>query len=118
METNLIFLILKLSVSAENFVAQVDFAENYTIKHQGDVQSAHWATRQVTVFTMYAWKGNREGESYAIVSDDIEYNKYSVYTFLNMLLSHLKRSNTQLKTVTFLVMRQHLNSSKGSYSIT
>ena len=41
-----------LSIPKGSAVIQVDFSENYTIQHQGEIQSAYWNQNQLTVFTI------------------------------------------------------------------
>ena len=50
-----------------NHVVQVDFAENYAIIHQDEIQSAHWNHNQVTIFTVCAHVGKGKVEFLAIV---------------------------------------------------
>ncbi|CAF0901140.1 unnamed protein product [Didymodactylos carnosus] len=44
---------LKTDVTDEKVVCQVDFAENYGMKEQDEVQSAHWYTKTMSIF--YVW---------------------------------------------------------------
>ena len=44
-------------------VLQVDFAENFTIKSQHEIQSAHWRQQQCTIFTGRAWSGDGKTRS-------------------------------------------------------
>ena len=42
-------------LTEEEAVVQVDFAENYSCKYQGEVQSAHCSQDQVPLFTVAIW---------------------------------------------------------------
>lgn len=46
-------------ISEDEAVLQVNFAENFAIISQDEIQSAHWRHQQATVFTGCAWV--REG---------------------------------------------------------
>ena len=37
------------------FMWQVDYSENAALVHQNEIQFAHWAHKQATLFTSYAW---------------------------------------------------------------
>ena len=82
-------------------VVQVDFAENYTCARQNEIQAAHWGHNQITVFSAVVWH-NKEGQlstkSYAIVTDHLSHDKYSVHTFLDLILIDLEKE-IKLKTV-------------------
>ena len=69
-------------LTEEEAVVQVDFAENFSCKYQGEVQSAHWSQDQVTLFTVAIWtkSGDKNScfESHVIVSDDLKHDKTTV----------------------------------------
>ena len=73
-------------LTEEEAVVQVDFAENYSCKCQGEVQSAHWSQDQVTLFTVAIWtkSGDKNSccDSHVIVSDDLKHEKTSVAVFM------------------------------------
>ncbi|CAF4506552.1 unnamed protein product, partial [Didymodactylos carnosus] len=46
---------LKLEVTDEKVVCQADFAENFDMKEQDEIQPAHWNTKTLSIFTTYAW---------------------------------------------------------------
>ena len=66
-------------LTEEEAVVQVDFAENFSCKYQGEVQSAPWSQDQVTLFTVAIWtkSGDKNSccESHVIVSDDLKHDK-------------------------------------------
>ena len=53
-------------LTEEEAVVQVDFAENFSCKYQGEVQSAHWSQDQVTLFTVAIW--TKSGDKTAVVN--------------------------------------------------
>jgi len=47
----------------------VDFAENWSVILPGEIQSYHWQSNQISIFTSVTYSGN-ETRSYDVVSDD------------------------------------------------
>ncbi|CAF1371571.1 unnamed protein product, partial [Didymodactylos carnosus] len=80
---------LKLEVSDEKVCIQVDFAENYGMKENDEIQSAHWSTKTLSIFTAYVW-AESECFSYALPSNDISHDKFVVDSALKMILNDLK----------------------------
>ena len=80
-------------LTEEEAVVQVDFAENFSCKYQGEVQSAHWSQDQVTLFTVAIWtkSGDKNSccESHVIVSDDLKHDKTSVAVFMCKVVNDL-----------------------------
>ena len=77
-----------------------DFSENFQVKHQNEIMAAHWLTSCVTIFTVVVYyrgecePSKLEHQSYAFVSDQLDHDKASVYTFNKMLLQDLKKITT------------------------
>ena len=84
---------LKDHLQAGHIVIQEDFAENFSLKHQDEIMSAHWSSDQVTIFTAVVHylddDGRLEHKSYALVSDKLEHDKFAVYTFNKVILKHI-----------------------------
>ena len=80
-------------LTEEEAVVQVDFAENFSCKYQGEVQSAPWSQDQVTLFTVAIWtkSGDKNSccESHVIVSDDLKHDKTSVAVFMCKVVNDL-----------------------------
>ena len=93
---------MKSAVDGKQIVVQVDFAENYAILEQNEIQSAHWCHDQVTVFTAYAWVNKNKGQSYAIISNELQHGKYAVHAFLDYLLRDLKATYPDITKVNFI----------------
>ena len=74
-------------------MVQVDFAENFSCKYQGEVQSAHWSQDQVTLFTVTIWTKaadkNSCCESHVSVSDDLKHDKTPVAVFMCKVVNDL-----------------------------
>ena len=80
-------------------VVQVDFSENAAIVCQDEVQSAHWAHVQVSLYTVVAWTA-QETVSYAVVSDYLSHDKYAVHHFNALIIQSLKeKMSGKLKVI-------------------
>ena len=86
-------------------VIQVEFAENYTCKHQDEPQSAHWNQEQVSLFTLAIWAKEAAGvdnvcESYDIVSDEMMHDKKAVAVFMfHVVDQFIKKRHQNVKQV-------------------
>ena len=90
-------------MSDGEITVQIDFAENYAVKEQDEIQSAHWSNNQITVFTGVVWflnDGTVERRSFALVTDYLGHDKYAVHVFLNVILENI-RAETSFHTVHF-----------------
>ena len=79
---------------------QLDFSENYAVVQQDEIQSAHWAHSQVTVFTCVVWVGGTS-QSYGIVSDYLSHDKYAVYKFIEVILTDIRKRFPYTRKVCF-----------------
>ncbi|CAF1047601.1 unnamed protein product [Didymodactylos carnosus] len=91
---------LKAEVTDEKVVCQVDFAENYGMKEQDEVQSAHWYTKTMSILTGYVWSKSG-GFGFALPSLDVSHNKFVVNSALELILNHLKTLLRNLKGINF-----------------
>jgi len=69
------------SVGAEEAVVQVDFAQNFALVQQDEIQSAHWQHGQVTIFTVAVWLPGAKAKQMAIVTNDLAHDKGAVVAF-------------------------------------
>ena len=76
---------------------QEDFSENFMVKQQDEIMSAHWVSNCVTVFTAILTT-NTGNISYVVISDSLDHNKYSVYCFNAAILKHANEGQT-IKTL-------------------
>lgn len=79
----------RINLKPSELVIQVDFAENYRLIHQNEIQSAHFCYRQVTIFTCVAWLAGAS-KSFAVISDKLTHNKHDVFIFVLNLLNRIK----------------------------
>ncbi|XP_044573568.1 uncharacterized protein LOC6501773 isoform X4 [Drosophila ananassae] len=80
----------KMNLKPFELVLQIDFAENYRLTHQNEIQSAHFSYQQVTIFTCVAWMAGTS-KSFAVISDKLTHNKHDVYIFLLHILNEIKK---------------------------
>lgn len=78
----------KINNDPKSGVLQIDFAENFSLISQDEIQSAHWSHQQVTLFTACVWTGTAT-TSYTIVSDDLSHEKLSIKVFLYKLVEDI-----------------------------
>lgn len=83
------FEMKKNTIKPGELILQVDFAENYRLMCQNEVQSAHFSYQQSTIFTCVAWLAG-DTKSFAIISDKLTHNKYDVYCFITTLVQQIK----------------------------
>ena len=88
---------LKDSLQPGNIIIHEDFSENYSLKQQREVMTAHWNQASVTIFTVIVYFRQEQGGplqhiSYAIVSDDLVHGKNSVYHFNQQILQDIRQS--------------------------
>ena len=91
----------KKKANGKHITIQVDFAENYSIIQQDEIQSGHWAHDQVTLFTACAYIDSDIVESYVVISDDMVHGKYQVATFLDKIIKDLKKAYPDVESVSF-----------------
>jgi hypothetical protein len=93
---------LKTEVSDEKIVLQVDFAENFNMKEQDEIQKAHWNTKSLSIFTAFVWSKS-ENFSFALPSLDVTHDKFVVDSALKIILNHIKTNLGQLLVCLLLV---------------
>ena len=77
--------------------SDMDFSENYTCVEQDEIQSAHW--NKISVFIAVCWVSGQT-ESYALISDYREHDKYFCGHFNQTIIADLKRK-CSLHTIDF-----------------
>jgi hypothetical protein len=86
---------IKETLLPNEVILQMDFAENYALKQQNEVMSAHWHTNQVTIYTAVAYYRETEKTelkhlSYAVISDDLNHDKGAVFANILEILKQLQ----------------------------
>ena len=80
---------LKEEVSDKEIVLQVDYAENFNLKEQDEIQAAHWNTIPLIIFTAFVWS-KKENFSFALPSADVSHDKCVVNAALEIISNHIK----------------------------
>lgn len=80
---------LMTSVTSKNIVLQVDYSENYVIRHQDAVQADHWAGKPISIYTAVAWLPTTK-MSFAMVSDYMAHDKYSTAVYNSDIISMIR----------------------------
>ena len=89
---------LKTDVTDEKIVLQVDFAENFNLKEQNEIQTAHWNTVPLSIFTAFAW--SRKGNfSFALPSLDVSHDKFVVNAALEIVLNLIRTLLPNVKEI-------------------
>ena len=69
---------------------QIDFAENYSLFYQDEIQFAQWHKTPISVFTVAIWQCG-ECVPAVVVSGDLSHSKEYVFIFLDTLLPPYSR---------------------------
>ncbi|CAF1252625.1 unnamed protein product [Rotaria sordida] len=86
------------NTSSKKIVIRVDYSENFEIKQQDEVQSAHWSSKSASIFTGHAWCGTNN-YSFALVSNNVRHDKYCVYNCINYTINKLKQQLSSLEEI-------------------
>ena len=92
---------LKTEVTDEKIVLQVDFAENFNMKEQDEIQLTHWNTKPLSMFTAFVWSKN-ENISFALLSLDVTHDKFVVNAAMQIILNHIKKVLPNVKEISCL----------------
>ena len=72
-------------------VLQEDFAENFALKHQNEVMSAHWQGSTISIFTALLSTKNKQ-TAIAIVTDELRHDKFTVFSCNKLIMSSTQQS--------------------------
>lgn len=92
------FEMAKQEVNDKSAVLQVDYAENFSVVIQDEVQSRHWVNEQISLFTAYAWMTPKR-KSYSFLSDELEHSKYSVATCIERIFENMISCQPTINTL-------------------
>jgi hypothetical protein len=89
-------------------VCQVDYAENFTLQDQNQIQSAHWSKKQASIFTAYPWLGGSgaDGRSFGFVSNTTKHDKFTVITCLQILVQEIIDIMPDVDEMFFLMVQR------------
>lgn len=96
---------LKNKLEEGHFLVSMDFSENYAFIAQNAPPGFHWFNNQATVFVSYyyykdAESGKIESKGFVVISDNRTHDAVAVYTFMQLLIKHLK-NNFSLKKIDY-----------------
>ena len=83
----------------------MDFSTNYSHHKQGEIYGAFWCRRQTTFHPIIAYNPCPQKcdrlvcDEIMIVSKDIKHDSFTVDTFVNKALSHVKEKGIPVKRV-------------------
>ena len=87
----------------DEVILQEDFSENFNIKQQNEIISAHWksndSTSNVTLFIAIIYTSASQYSSFAVVSDCLDHDKYAVVAFNQAILAEAVKLNLPIHTV-------------------
>ena len=83
---------LKSSLAANEAVLHEDYSENFVIKQQDEIMSAHWISEGVTLFTAIINNASG-GTSYVVISDELTHDKYAVYAYNAAILADANKGD-------------------------
>ncbi|GBO13703.1 Protein phosphatase 1D [Araneus ventricosus] len=89
------FKYLKENLKVGHIIIHEDFAENFTIRLQGEIMATHWNSTQVTLYTCIVYYRNNEKlehKNYVVVSDDLNHTKDAVFAFNSAIIEDLKQT--------------------------
>ena len=82
------------NLKSEEIIISKDSTENYSIKHQDEIMSAHWSTEAITLFFAAGHyldrNSQKQMEHYILCSDDLGYNKNSIYFYNRQIIANLQ----------------------------
>jgi hypothetical protein len=93
---------LRLRSSHSSYVTvQVDFAENYTVMRQREVQAAHWNNLQATLFNVHIKIGTSH-KNMVIISDYMRHDTAFVYCAQGLIVQFLNQYYPQVVKINYL----------------
>ena len=85
----------KNNLKPGEIIISKDVSENYLIKHQDEIMSAHWSTEAITLFcaTAHYLDGNnqKQMEHYILCSGDLGHDKNSIYFYNKQIIADLQQ---------------------------
>ena len=101
-------------------VIQMDFAENYSLIVQHEIQQAHWTTPQATIFTVHITVDKTIQHSLAFVSDHLDHNIDFVHAAQSVIVQFIRHRYSTVKRVNYITdgAPQHFKSNKSMLNLT
>lgn len=100
---------LKLHMDENESILQIDFSENYSLKHAEEIQSFHFggSRKQVTLHTSSLLLKDTDYESpkvksFCTLSEDLRHDAVAVFTHLRPIFLFLQKEKPDLKALHFV----------------
>lgn len=96
---------LKSSLPLDTVLFHCDFAENYTVVNQDEIQAAFFSPSQFTLHTAmvyYSTDGVPGSKSYCVLSNYNKHDTIAVHSFIKPVFDDLKSFKPEIKNVIFL----------------
>lgn len=90
-----------LSNDTSYVTVQIDFAENYKLIRQREVQAAHWNNIQVTLFTVHIKVGTNH-TNMVIISNYMRHDTAFVYCAQRLIVEFIKKRYPQVTKINYL----------------
>ncbi|CAF4886248.1 unnamed protein product, partial [Rotaria socialis] len=101
MQQSYIAEIKKRSDPHDVVIVQMDFAQNFALISQHEVQSAHFDKPQATVLTIFVVLGS-EHKSFVIISDYLEHDTKFVYFAQQLVVSTVKQIAPRVRLINYV----------------
>ena len=91
---------LKMTITVNVYVFNMDFAENYGFVVQNATQGYHWTNDMVTLHPMvlyYLENGVKKVKSFCMISDDLTHDTAAVHSFLREFVKEVKEINKDVE---------------------
>ncbi|CAF5070896.1 unnamed protein product [Rotaria magnacalcarata] len=87
-------------LNVNNINSSKSQSENFEIKQQDEIQSAHWSCKSISIFTAHAWSGT-DHYSFALVSDNISHDKYCINNCITYVIKKMQKKLPSLEEILF-----------------
>ena len=80
-----------------------DFSENYALKQQNEIMTAHWSNESITLFCAtvnFKEAGKKRFQHYVLVSDDLKHEKDSIWYYKNFIINDVRKELLSIKKFT------------------
>lgn len=93
---------LKDNLHENEVMIQIDFSENYTTKYANEIQSTHFAKKQISIHTgvYYLRNSDLKSKSFATVSDNLDHQAHAIWAHMKPILRTILK-NKQIDTLHF-----------------
>lgn len=89
------------STDTSYITAQIDFAENYSVLRQREVQAAHWNNLQCTLFTIHLKIGTKY-KNIVVISDYMRHDTAFVYCVQCLIVDFVKNNYPQVTRISYI----------------